>query len=195
MLFLLLAQWFNCLLCCWEIAEIQSYQHDIDSYLQDWPACRIYSPKEIGKVSKFVKGDLKEEILQHMRNMNDLLEAYSKFKVKCAQGINLAEKIKSSDDIQQLVEEFDAFEYSSDSYSSEEILNMQLKYAGVFLASSRIMSAFSGDRTHGVPYYLAVTEPVYKYLKKIKEEIEYVAGRLGRFEYNMLKLESSCLIL
>lgn len=48
---------------------------------------------------------------------------------------------------------------------------------------------FSGDRVRGEPYYKATTEPVYLYVKKLKEDIEYDAGCIGRYNAILEKLE------
>ncbi len=52
---------------------------------------------------------------------------------------------------------------------------------GFFLAKPRLVSLFSGDRYPGEMYLKAITEPVYKYLKKLHEELVYYAGRIDRY--------------
>ncbi len=173
--------------CCGELAEIRSYQQDIDYCLKNWPACRPYTPQEIQLQN--------EEISRLMHAMNVQLERYDKFKNSCTEGLEIAASIKNPNEVLQFVEEYDLFEFNVNDYSAEEILSTRLKYVGVFLANSGIMSAFSGDREPGVSYYKAITEPMYYYLKGIKEELEYLGGRLGRLSPNVLESKTEHLTL
>ncbi|MCE2716909.1 MAG: hypothetical protein ACK4V2_06960 [Pseudomonadota bacterium] len=185
-IFLFFAQWLMYLWCCDELLEIRRYQEDIDYYLKNWPACRTYSHQET-----LMKNT---EISQLMVSMNKLLIRYNRFQNSCAKGHETAATIKTSTEVLQFVEEYDLFEMNIDDYTPEKIFSTQLKYIGVFLAKPSIMSAFSGDRSiydpfYGEPYYKAITEPTYHYLKRIKEDLEYVAGSLGRLNVDMIEFK------
>lgn len=180
-------------LCCYlwsssELAEISSYWNDVEYYLKSWPVCRIYSSQEIENSSG-------ESLTSHMKSMNNIVHRYNKFKSKYEDGIDIANQTKTRHEVESFVEVFDTFESEIENYSQAEIEEMYLKYCGVFLANPRLISPFSGDRTHGVPYYKGITDFAYFYLKLLKEDIEYVAGRLGRYTDNMIKLKVSCLIM
>lgn len=183
-IFLFFAQWLMYLWCCDELLEIRRYQEDIDYYLKNWPTCHLYTSQEIQMRNP--------EISQLMVSMNKLLIRYNRFQNSCTKGHEIALNLKSSKEILQFVEEYDLFEMNIDDYTPEKIFSIHLKYMGVFLASSSIMSAFSGDRPqddphHGEPYYKAITEPMYHYLKDIKAELEYVAGSLGRLTPDVIE--------
>ncbi|MBP9829659.1 MAG: hypothetical protein KBD04_06495 [Proteobacteria bacterium] len=171
--------------CCYlwsisELAEIRSYWGDIENCLKNWPACRTYASQEIQMNNT--------EISQLMVTMNKMLIRCNRFKNSCSKGYEIAEAIKTPAQVMQFVEEYDLFEMNIQDHSNEKIFSMHLKYMGVFLAKPSIMSAFSGDREFGIPYYKAITDPIYLYLKGIKEELEYVAGTLGRLSADMIQL-------
>jgi hypothetical protein len=123
-----------------------------------------------------------------MKSMNSILDRYANFKLKRDEGIALSAKIKTFSDINAFQEEF---------FTSEEVVEGDpsatiercLKYCGIFLAKRQLISMFSGDRIRGEPYYKATTEPVYLYMKKLKEDIEYDGGCIGCYNATLEKLE------
>ena len=125
---------------------------------------------------------------KNMKSMNSILDRYANFKLKRDEGIALSAKIKTFSDINAFQEEF---------FTSEEVVEGDpsatiercLKYCGIFLAKRQLISMFSGDRIRGEPYYKATTEPVYLYMKKLKEDIEYDGGCIGRYNATLEKLE------
>lgn len=173
-IFILFVLW-SCLWGREELAEIKSYQIDLEHYLQNWSACKIYTQQEIESCSC-------ESLVSHMKSMNNILECYFKFRIQYEEGLDLADKIKTQSEIVSFVDNFDIFEAEIETHTLTEIEEIHLKYCGIFLANSSLISPFTGDKIHGMPYYQAITEPVYLYLKRLKEAIEYHAGYLGRYQ-------------
>jgi hypothetical protein len=186
-IFILLTLW-PCIWPCSELSEIESYQGDIEYCLREWSVCKIYTQQEMDSLPQAAEFAGRECLIEHMKSMNSILDRYANFKLKRDEGIALSAKIKTFSDINAFQEEF---------FTSEEVVEGDpsatiercLKYCGIFLAKRQLISMFSGDRIRGEPYYKATTEPVYLYMKKLKEDIEYDGGCIGCYNATLEKLE------
>ncbi len=190
-IFILLTLW-PCIWPCSELSEIESYQGDIEYCLKEWSVCKIYTQQEMDSLPQVTQFAGRERLIEHMKSMNSILDRYANFKLKRDEGIALSAKIKIFSDIDVFQEEFfvseDAVEGDPDA-----TIERCLKYCGIFLAKPQLISMFSGDKTRGEPYYKATTEPVYLYMKKLKEDIDYDAGCIGRYSETLDKLNQQAI--
>lgn len=184
--FVLLTLW-PCIWACGELSEIESYLGDIEYCLREWSVCKIYTQQEMDSLPQATQFAGRERLIEHMKSMNSILDRYATFKLKRDEGITLSATLKTFSDIDVFQEEFFTSEDAVEG-DPNATLERCLKYCGIFLAKRQLISMFSGDRTRGEPYYKATTEPVYLYMKKLKEDIEYDAGCIGRYSETLDKL-------
>jgi hypothetical protein len=184
--FVLLTLW-PCIWACGELSEIESYLGDIEYCLREWSVCKIYTQQEMDSLPQATQFAGRERLIEHMKSMNSILDHYANFKLKRDEGLALSAKIKTFADIDVFQEEFFASEDAVEGDPNATIERC-LKYCGIFLAKRQLISMFSGDRIRGEPYYKATTEPVYLYMKKLKEDIEYDGGCIGRYSEALDKL-------
>jgi hypothetical protein len=185
--FVLLSLW-PCIWACGELSEIESYLGDIEYCLREWSVCKIYTQQEMDSLSQTTQFAGRERLIEHMKSMNSILDRYANFKLKRDEGLALSAKIKTFTDIDVFQEEFFASEDAVEGDSNATIERC-LKYCGIFLAKRQLISMFSGDRIRGEPYYKATTEPVYLYMKKLKEDIEYDGGCIGRYNATLATIK------
>ena len=189
--FVLLTLW-PCIWAVSELSEIESYQGDIEYCLREWSVCKIYTQQEMDSLPQTTQFAGRERLIEHMKGMNSILDRYANFKLKRDEGLALSATLKTFADIDVFQEEFfvseDAVEGDPDA-----TIERCLKYCGIFLAKRQLISMFSGDRTRGEPYYKATTEPVYLYMKKLKEDIDYNAGCIGRYSETLDKLNQQAM--
>mgnify|MGYP000264032845 CR=1 FL=1 len=183
--FLIFLNLWNSLWSCCELAELKYYQREIEDWLKSCPrACRVHTQSEIEALPKCIAlhaGDEKTaesrlRLIGFMKGIKVELEKYHRFKSMCAAGILRSGSIKTGQEWAKFREEYLAFE--EESHTPEEIESKCLEYCGVFLAKPSLMSVLSDDRDAddrdvNVPRYKAITEPVYKYLKSLFEELVY----------------------
>lgn len=184
--FVLLTLW-PCILACGELSEIESYLGDIEYCLREWSVCKIYTQQEMDSLPQATQFAGRERLIEHMKSMNSILDRYANFKLKRDEGLALSATLKTFSDIDVFQDEFFASEDAVEGDPNATIERC-LKYCGIFLAKRQLISMFSGDRIRGEPYYKATTEPVYLYMKKLKEDIEYDAGCIGRYSETLDKL-------
>ena len=194
--FLIFLTLWNSLWCSCELAELKYYQREIEDSINFWPQfCRGYTQTEMDAVPKLValrQGDKKTaeyraRLVGFMKGMNNELKRYIKFKSMCDAGGIRSGNIKTCPEWAQFREEY--FEFEEESHTPEENEDKCLEYCGIFLAKPGLISLFSGDRCPGEMYFKAITEPVYKYLKKLHEELVYYAGWIGN--YHELRAEAA----
>lgn len=185
LIFLLL---WNRLWPCSELAELKYYQREIEDWLKFCPTvCKIYTQQEMDAVPKFIalqKSDKKTaearvRLIGFMNSMNAELEKYHRFKSICAAGVIRSSSIKPGQDLAKLREEYLAFE--NEDHTPLEIESKCLEYCGIFLARPGIISVLSDDMDVNVTRYKAITEPVYKYLTSLYEELVHYAGWIDRY--------------
>lgn len=187
--FLIFMPLWNSLWPCCELAELQYYQREIEEWLKFCPnLCRVYTQSEMDMVPKFIalrESDKKTtesrtRLIGFMNGMNTELEKYHRFKKMCAAGAVRSDSIKTSQDFANFREEYLTFE--DEAHTPEEIESKCLEYCGIFLAKLGLISVLSDDKDDtSIPRYKAITEPVYKYLKSLSEELVYYAGWIGRY--------------
>ena len=185
--FILLTLW-PCIWACSELSEIESYLGDIEYCLREWSVCKIYTQQEMDSLPQAAEFAGRERLIEHMKNMNSILDRYANFKLKRDEGLALSSQLKTFPDIDVFQEEFFTSEDAVEGNPNAQIERC-LKYCGIFLAKRQLISMFSGDRTRGEHYYKATTEPVYLYMKKLKEDVEYDGGCIGRYNATLETLK------
>jgi hypothetical protein len=186
--FLIFLTWWNSLCSCCELAELKYYQREIEDWLKFCPTvCKVYTPQEMDAVPKFIalrKNDKKTAetrvlLIGFMNGMNAELERYHRFKGMCVAGVISSGNIKTGPDWIKFREEYLAFD--DEDHTPKEIESKCLEYCGVFLAKPELISVLSDDRELNVPRYKAITEPVYKYLKSLYEELVHYTSWIDRY--------------
>jgi hypothetical protein len=186
--FLIFLSLWNSLWSCCELAELEYYQREIEDWQKFYArVCKVYTQLEMDAVPKFIalrEGDKKTaesrvRLISFMNGMYAELKRYRRFKNMCADGVIRSENIKTGKEWAKFREDYIAFE--EESHTPDEIESKCLEYCGVFLAKPGLISALSDDREINVPRYKAITEPVYKYLKTLCEELVYYAGLIDRY--------------
>lgn len=114
-----------------------------------------------------------------MKGMNEELRKYHSFKSMNASGIIRSNQINTGHERALFREKYCEFETKN--HSLVEVEAKCLECCGIFLAKPGLMSMLSDDREVNVTRYKAITEPVYKYLKKLYEELVYCSGWIGNY--------------